>query len=68
MQDRKKKTPQEPLAKDEELRLKDLGGQVPPVSDVIEKIENAAKQELEKPKQKPKGDCCLDLLRDCCMD
>lgn len=67
-QSQKKKTSQGPLAKDEKLNLKDLSDQIPPVSDIIKNIENAAKQEVEKPKQKPKGNCCLDLLRDCCMD
>lgn len=65
--DQKQKKKQGPPGKDEKLDLKDLSGQVPPVSDVLSNLDEAVKQEVAKPK-KQKGDCCLDLLRDCCMD
>jgi hypothetical protein len=66
-QAKKKKQVQAPQPPEQKTEIKDLAGQVPPVEDILSKIDNAKKQEVIQPK-KQAGDCCIELMNDCCMD
>jgi hypothetical protein len=66
-QAKKKKQIQIPQPPEQKIEIKDLSGQIPPSEDILSKIDNAQKQEVTKPK-KQTGDCCIELMNDCCMD
>jgi hypothetical protein len=68
METKKRKLGQGPPGEEKKLEIKDLSAQIPPVEGILNQINEAAKQEVQKPKPKQEGNCCVDLLRDCCMD
>jgi hypothetical protein len=67
MDQKKRKLGQGPPGEEKKLEVKDLSAQIPPVEGILNQISEATKQEVQQPKRQ-EGNCCLDLIRDCCMD